>query len=105
LHVTLDLLIETGGFEVIEPRAKARQLPRSQAFDCFLDLFNAAHKGIISLSTSRENPKQKPRHRCRGFAFRGSLERLDQKSMPPLKPGLPGLSIFKSGAAISNALR
>src|SRR6188508_3302640 len=47
--------------------------------------------------------KQKPRHRCRGFAFLGqSPEWLDQKSMPPMPPppgGIPPPPAFFFGSS------
>src|ERR1700689_3618221 len=59
-------------------------------------------------------PKKTPRHPSRGFAFPGSFERLDQKSMPPMPPpgGMPpapppafffGSSAIMASVVISSA--
>src|SRR5260370_6930394 len=45
---------------------------------------------LASNCAALQAAKQKPRHRCRGFALK-SPERMDQKSMPPMPPpeGMP----------------
>jgi hypothetical protein len=48
------------------------------------------------MTKHRVGANKKSRHRCRGFAFLKPLERLDQKSMPPMPPpgGMPPKFFF-----------